>query len=127
MKIDFLSDLHSDDLANNMLRITSYTCKEVKTLITFLKELVIGKRSHVVTDEIDFVQTEKCVLEFKCSNENRGLYQLSDERFVCELNDVGYEELIGLLTPFESDSGGFQFLVDPVNDIELLISLGGEW
>lgn len=127
MKIDFLSDLNSHDFTSNMVRITSYTCQEVKMLITFLKELVSGKRNYLVTNEINFVQTEKCVLEFKCSNENKGLYRLSEERFVYDLDLAGYEELIDLLTPFESDLGGFQFLVDPVNDIELLISLGGEW
>ncbi|AEA44896.1 hypothetical protein [Fluviicola taffensis] len=128
MKIDFLSDINSVDFANNMVQITSYTSEEVKMLVILLKELVSGRRNSIRTNEIDFIQTEKYVLEFKSSDENRGLYRVSDERFVCDLNHEGYEELINLLTPFESGSGGFQFLVDPsVNDIELLISPGGEW
>lgn len=100
---------------------------EVKMLVILLKELGYGKRNNIITSKIDFIQTEKCVLEFICSNENKGLYRSSDEMFICDLDILGYEEMIDLLTPFEKDQGGFQFLVDPVNDIELLISLGGEW
>lgn len=127
MKIDYIDDVNSDYLADKMIRISDFTNADILDFYNVIQENLIKNKNSVDVSTINFIDLINCELLFTISEQSKGLYENHKNSFICALTLSEYEDMIKFIHPFLNDPSGFQFLIDPVNHIELLLSSGGGW
>ena len=130
MKIEFLTNYDSSNPKDCIFRIYDFNSEEVKKLVVIFREVAEG-----VTPEIDLGhQNFICpiggvTLELRLGSIDEGIFQISDNDFLCTLSKSGWENAIDLAQPFvESENiNGYQWLYDLNSNIEFLLSRNGKW
>ena len=97
MKIEFLTNYDSSNPKDCIFRIYDFNSEEVKKLVVIFREVAEG-----VTPEIDLGhQNFICpiggvTLELRLGSIDEGIFQISDNNFLCTLSKSGWENAINL-------------------------------
>jgi hypothetical protein len=126
MKIDYIENVGSDFLADHMIRLFDFDNNEILQLHQIINNELIINKGSVDFSKVEFVQCINCSLTFDVSDD-AGIFHYSENTFVCRLTVSAYVEMTKLIEPFLNDLSGYQFLIDPPTNVELLLSAGGGW
>lgn len=125
MKIEYLAE---GSLDWPLIRIFDFSTEEVRTLIDVVRHLGSSPNGTVAVHELPQVESVRNIsLVFKIGEHYRGCNGAPPD-FECELTQIGWSNVEGLLEPFAASpsSGCYQWL-DESGDVALLISPLGGW
>ena len=136
MKLEYLHDVTAngkfkDVVSENLIRLWDFSPQEAKQFQNLIHDFV--KNSDVTKLSLhkeEFITSINCKLTLVKDEANNGINRLSEEEFICKLNNEGYTHMIELIKPFtHEDCNGYQWLDEQatIGDIDFLFSPGGTW
>ncbi len=121
MKLDYLADV-------SLIRIYDFTPEEIGKLRSNILELA-ASTSRVDIDSLAFVEAiDGCRLSFVCQDWDQGIMCInSTPEFEYRLTHGSWDNIVGLVEPFMTDSEGFQYLENDTSEVGLVLSKSGKW
>jgi hypothetical protein len=125
MKLDFLADRSPEC---PLLRLYDFTPTEARYLLAALAAVAKEVTDRVEVHMLPFVEpVGGCRLSFVRGTTDRGVTQIASLDFVCEYTVGTWDNVVGLIRPFEDSSSGFQWLAGLPGEASLLLSASGQW
>lgn len=136
MKLEYLHDItangkYKDVVCENLIRLWDFGPSESKKFQDLILKFSNSKQQvSLDLDKQDFIKSINCKLTLKKDILNNGINRLSEDQFICKLNNEGYFYMVELIQPFViEDSSGHNWLDEKANigNINFLFSPGGTW
>jgi hypothetical protein len=130
MKIDFIEKYNPNYPNDSIFRIYEFDSAEATSLQNIFAELNEGKIKEFELEKLPFVHSvDGSSLILRCTTQDEGIAQSSSKRFVCKLTKNGWGKAKDLIQPFCKPNihNGFQWLYDINTNIDLLLSINGNW
>jgi hypothetical protein len=125
MQLEFLAD-GADECP--LLRFYRWSDGEVTLLREAAEQLATGASRSIEVHRLPFIEAVSGItFRWVADPWDRGVLLPQDRRsFVMQLPSELWADVVEIIRPFERDVFGFNWLLS-VTEVEVLLSLGGEW
>ena len=125
MRLEFLAD-GADECP--LLRLYDWQTGQVALLREAAEQLATGASRSVVLNSLPFIEVVGSItFTWVADPWDRGVLLPHDRRsFVMQLPPETWSDVVEIIRPFERDAIGFNWLL-PVTEVEVLLSLSGQW
>jgi hypothetical protein len=125
MRIDFISE---GAYGCPLLRLTDFTDLEASRLRFAAEALGSGQAARIDVASIpQLALLGDHQLALRGEAADRGILQVSPDRFEAVFSPAVWRDIAGLLEPFTTGSSGYQWLATEPGPIALLITSDGKW
>ncbi|MCR6642487.1 MAG: hypothetical protein NVV82_26735 [Sporocytophaga sp.] len=115
----------------SILRLFDFDNKQALQFQDIIKSTLLVHKGEVDLRIFDFIESLNCELALILGNKDIGIQRTDINKFICQLTERKYLNMIDLIQPFtEDDVSRYQWLYDldyDVTSTEFLFSPGGTW
>lgn len=125
MKLEYLPDGSPDC---PLVRLYDFSTGDIARFHAALLTLESGEQQLVVIHEFPGIEAiAGCQLTLHSASKDKGsILQSGDANFDCKLTPDSWGNVAGLVEPFITGSGGYQWLLDG-GEVRWLLSRSGQW
>ncbi len=125
MRLEYLAEGSPDC---PLIRLSHFSATEAFSLASAVAMLGSGKTDRVAIHELPGVAAfEECELVLVSHAWDQAIIRVGASSFECRFTTGTWDNLAGLIEPFASGVGGYQWLAEVPGEARLLLSATGEW
>ena len=125
MRLEYLAE---GVLVCPLIRLTHFSAAEASSLASAIASLAAGEADRVAVHEIPgVVAVGRSELVFRCRAWDQAVVRVGPSSFECGWTSGTWDNVAGLVEPFTSGAGGYQWLAGAPGEVSLLLSASGDW
>jgi hypothetical protein len=111
-----------------LLRLFDFTSEEAEQLRATIADLAKNRTARVVVHELPGVTAvDECKLVMAAQGRDQAVVCVGPLSFECGFTTTTWDNVAGLIEPFTTIAGEYQWLAGAPGEVSLLLSVSGQW